>query len=361
MLMEHSCALQPGERVLIESINAPTEIVLSLVREAKRVGGTPIVTIKDDQVIRELSTIYTVADVQFMADCELHTLRQVDAFIGLRGGQNSQEYVDVPEPQMGRILQHYVKPVHHQYKNDNLKWVALRWPTPAMAQRAGMSTEAFEDFFFDVCCFDYARLEDAMSPLSELMATTDRVRIVGPGDTDLAFSIAGMGNIKSAGRHNIPDGEVLTAPTITSAHGRIRYNVPSIYYGTSFSDVCLDFRDGRAVHATANDTQRLNDLLDIDEGARYLGEFAFGVHPRINTPIQDILFDEKMSGSVHLAQGNSYSNCDNSNRSAIHWDLILLQTPAAGGGDVYFDETLISRDGRFVLDELAILNPDTPR
>ena len=280
------------------------------------------------------------------------------AFIGVRGAHNSREYADVPEAQMHRLLQHYIQPVHHDFKNNNLKWVAMRWPTPAMAQRASMSTEGFEDYFFDVCCVDYASLDAAMVPLCELMAQTSDVRIVGPNDTDLRFSIEGMKTLRSVGHHNIPDGELLTAPLRGSVEGRIRYNTPSVYYGTLFTDVCLDFSHGRAVCATANDSRRLNELLDIDEGARYVGEFAFGLHPKITTPIQDILFDEKMTGSVHLAQGNAYRTCDNGNRSAIHWDLILLQTAAAGGGEVQFDGATVSRDGRFVLPELAPLNPD---
>jgi aminopeptidase len=201
-------------------------------------------------------------------------------------------------------------------------------------------------------------MEAAMVPLAELMDRTDRVRILGPDDTDLSFSIKGIASYKSAGFHNIPDGELFTAPVRESVEGRIRYNVPSIYYGTAFSDVCLDFEGGKAVRATANDTKRLNELLDQDEGARYVGEFAFGVHPGIVKPMQDILFDEKIAGSIHLAQGNAYDISDNGNRSAIHWDLILLQTPEAGGGEIWFDDRLVSKNGRFVLPELEPLNPE---
>ncbi|HEY0014583.1 MAG TPA: aminopeptidase [Allosphingosinicella sp.] len=358
LLIGHSTKLQPGETVVIEGINVPSAIVRAIARAAKKAGGTPLVVLKDDQVIRELAMIYDEADVKLMAECELHMLEKAHAFIGLRGGANAQEYSDVPACRMRRLLDHYVKPVHHEYRSTHLKWVALRWPTPAMAQRAGMSTEAFEDYFFEVCTFDYARMEAAMVPLAELMDRTDRVRILGPNDTDLSFSILGIPSYKSAGFHNIPDGELFTAPVRESVEGRIRYNVPSIYYGTAFSDVCLDFEGGKAVRATANDTKRLNELLDQDEGARYVGEFAFGVHPGIVKPMQDILFDEKIAGSIHLAQGNAYDISDNGNRSAIHWDLILLQTPEAGGGEIWFDDVLVSKNGRFVLPELGPLNPE---
>jgi aminopeptidase len=358
LLVNHSCSLQRGETVVIEGINVPPAAVRAIVRAAKQAGGTPLVVLKDDQVIRELAMIYDEADIRLMAECELHMLKKADAFIGLRGGQNAQEYADVPAERMKRLLDHYVKPVHHEYRSTKLKWVALRWPTPAMAQRAGMSTEAFEDYYFDVCTFDYARMEAAMAPLAELMDRTDRVRILGPGDTDLSFSIKGMKSYKSAGTHNIPDGELFTAPVRESVEGRIRYNVPSIYYGTAFSDVCLDFAGGKVVRATANDTKRLNELLDQDEGARFVGEFAFGVHPGITRPMQDLLFDEKIAGSVHLAQGNAYDISDNGNRSAIHWDLILLQTPEMGGGEIRFDDVAVSRNGRFLPEELRPLNPE---
>lgn len=359
LLINHSCALQAGERVMIEAINVPVEIVINLIRAAKSVGGVPLVMLKDDQVIRELCCAYTEEDARLMAGCELYALRQVQAFIGLRGILNAQEYADVPAARMKNILEHYVKPVHLEHKNERTRWVALRWPTAALAQRAGMSTEAFEDYFFSVCAIDYARMEAAMEPLAALMRETDEVRIKGI-DTDLSFSIKNMAQYKSAGRHNIPDGELFTAPVRDSVQGRIRYNVPSVYYGTKFEDVQLEFRDGKITNAVcaAGNTQRLNELLDQDEGARYIGEFAFGCHPHITQPMGDILFDEKIAGSVHLAAGNAYRDCDNGNRSAIHWDLILKQTPDTGGGEVYFDNVLIRRDGRFVPPELAPLNPE---
>lgn len=358
LLVSHSCALAPGELVVIESVGAPVEIVLSLIREAKRAGATPLVWLKDDRVICELASVYDEADVRLMADCELHALRQSDALISIRATRNTRECSDVPAERTANVLRHYVQPVHLSYRNNHLKWVALRWPTPALAQRAGMSTEGFENYFFDVCDVDYARMEAAMGPLAELIERTDVVCIKGPGETDLRFSVKGVGAYKSAGRHNVPDGELFTAPVRDSVEGRISFNTPSTYYGTTFEGMRLDFSEGRIVGAVANDTRRLNQILDQDEGARYVGEFAFGLHPRITWPVGDILFDEKIAGSLHLAVGNAYPVCDNGNRSAIHWDLILIQTEQMGGGSVYFDDALVRRDGLFVLPELVGLNPE---
>jgi len=358
LVVNHSCSLKPDERVLIESIGAPNSIVLALIRQAKSVGAVPLVNLKDDQVILELSSIYREQDFDLMADCELYTLKKVDAFIGIRGFQNICEYSSLPHSQLNMALEHFVKPVHLKYKIENTKYVFLRWPTPSMAQRAGMSTEAFENLYFDCCIIDYTKMEAAMDPLVYHLKRTDKVRIVGPSDTDITFSIKDMPQHKHAGRHNIPDGEIMTAPVRDSINGRIHYNIPSTFYGTTFSDVCLDFEKGKVVKASCNNMKKIREIFDKDAGARYVGEFAFGVNPYISRPVNDNLFDEKIFGSIHLAQGNSYKECDNGNRSSIHWDLILSQGPKQGDGEIYFDGTLIRKDGNFVLEELEGLNPE---
>ena len=357
LLVRHSCQLRPGEKVLIEAIDAPEEVVSSLLRAAKEAGATPLLSLKQHSLMRELCELYSAHDIQFFAACELELFKRVDAFISIRAAHHQNELRNVPPEKLANMLRHYIKPVHYDYRNEHLRWVALRWPTAAMAESAGMSVSDFEDFFFQVCNFDYARLDAAMTPLSELMARTDSVRITGAG-TDLYFSIAGMANHKSVGRNNIPDGELFTAPLKNSVQGRIRFNVPSNYYGFRYEDVSLEFRDGHVVSGSCNDSDRLNQLLDQDEGARYVGEFAFGLHPHVERPIGDLLFDEKIGGSIHLALGNAYPNCDNGNKSAIHWDLILNQHKDLGGGEIYFDGRLVSKNGLFVVPELAALNPE---
>jgi len=249
-----------------------------------------------------------------------------------------------------------MRPVLNQ-RVDHTKWVVLRYPTESMSQQAGMSTEAFEDFYFDVCTLDYSKMDKAMTPLVELMNKTDRVRIVAK-DTDLTFSIKGIPAIKCSGLRNIPDGEVYTAPVKDSVNGYITYNVPSVEEGIKFENVRLEFKDGKIVKATANDTVAVNKIFDTDEGARYVGEFALGVNPYITKAMGDILFDEKISGSIHFTPGQSYEDAPNGNKSAIHWDLVQVQTTEYGGGEIYFDDVLIRKDGMFVLDELKCLNPE---
>ena len=251
----------------------------------------------------------------------------------------------------------YSHPVHHELRVNKTKWVVLRYPTEGMAEQARMSTDAFEQFYFDVCTLDYGKMDRAMDQLKAIMDKTDRVRIVAK-DTDLSFSIKGIGAIKCSGQRNIPDGEIYSAPVRDSVNGYIHYNTPSVENGFEFKDVRLEFKDGKIVSATANDTAGANRIFDTDEGARYVGEFAIGVNPYVTKAMGDILFDEKISGSIHFTPGCCYDDAYNGNSSAVHWDLVLIQTPEYGGGEIYFDDVLIRKDGRFVLPELECLNPE---
>ena len=220
-----------------------------------------------------------------------------------------------------------------------------------------MSTEKFEDFFFDVCCLDYGKMEKAMQPLVDLMNRTDKVRILD-AKTDLNFSIKGIPAIPCAGHCNIPDGEVYTAPVKNSVNGYINYSAPSIYNGIRHDNVRLEFKDGKIVKATSSQPEAIEAVFNTDAGARYVGEFAIGVNPYVTSPMLDILFDEKIAGSIHFTPGACYDEAPNGNNSAIHWDLVHIQTPEWGGGEIYFDDVLIRKDGRFVLPELMCLNPE---
>jgi aminopeptidase len=255
-----------------------------------------------------------------------------------------------------KLAMKLLKPVLDQRVNKT-KWVVLRWPTSSMAQMAGMSTEAFEDFFFRVCTLNYSKMEGAMKPLVALMNDTDRVRITGPG-TDLNFSIRGISTIACSGAHNIPDGEVFSCPVKDSVQGHIQYNAPTIYQGTGFDSIKLAFKNGRITDATGSNTKRINEILDTDDGARFIGEFALGFNPFILEPMRDILFDEKIAGSFHFTPGQAYDDADNGNRSQVHWDLVCIQRPEYGGGEIYFDDKLVRKDGKFVLEELKALNPE---
>lgn len=356
-LINYSCRLQPGEKVLIETIHLELPLVTELIKEAYRVGAIPFVTIKNRAVDRALLMGATEEQMKMMAKYEAARMSDMDAYIGIRSGNNTSELSDVPSDKLGIYNKYFWHEVHGKIRVPKTKWVVLRYPSPSMAQLANMSTEAFEDFYFNVCNLDYSKMSKAMDALVGLMERTDKVRIVGP-ETDLTFSIKGIPVVKCDGKMNIPDGEVYTAPVKDSVNGYITYNAPSEYQGFTYENIRLEFKDGKIVKATANNTERINKVFDTDEGARYVGEFAIGVNPYITKPMKDILFDEKIAGSIHFTPGSSYDDAFNGNKSAIHWDLVYIQTPEYGGGEIYFDDVLVRKDGRFVLPELEALNPE---
>ncbi|GED30369.1 MULTISPECIES: aminopeptidase [Brevibacillus] len=356
-LVRYSLNLQKGEKVLIENTGLQPELVRALVREAFAVGALPLVTLKDQEVNRALYQGTSEEHMALMAKYEYDRMKDMDAYIAVRAYDNINEYADVSEDKMGIYSRVLYQPVHTNERVPNKRWVVLRYPNKSMAQLSSMSLEGFEDFYFSVCNLDYAKMSNAMTPLKELMERTDRVRIVGP-KTDLRFSIKGINAIKCDGKRNIPDGEVYTAPVRDSVEGTIFYNAATNYNGISFTDVQFTFKEGKIVEATSSNTKALNDILDTDEGARYIGEFAIGFNPHILHPMLDILFDEKIAGSFHFTPGNAYTVADNGNRSSVHWDLVQIQRPEYGGGEIWFDDVLIRKDGRFVLPELEGLNPE---
>lgn len=356
-LVSYSVNLKKGERVLIENIGDETDLVKAIIEEVYKVGGLPFVTQKRPEITRSLLLGASQEQLRDMASWELDRMKKMEAYIGIRSGSNVNELSDVPDEKMKLYSKFFSKPVHSEERVNNTNWVILRYPNPSMSQLANMSTEAFEDFYFNVCNLDYAKMSKAMDALVELMNKTDQVTIKGEG-TNLTFSIKDIPAIKCAGNVNIPDGEVYTAPVKNSVNGFITYNAPSIYDGVTFDNIRLDFKDGKIVNATSNNTERINQVFDADEGARYIGEFAIGVNPYILNPMKDILFDEKIAGSIHFTPGNAYIDADNGNRSDIHWDLVYIQRPEYGGGEIYFDDVLIRKDGLFVLPELEQLNPE---
>ncbi len=353
LLVEYSIRLKRDETVLIDAFDVPDEMTIALVRAARDVRAVPFVQIQRAQVSRALALEATAPQLNLMAKHELARMKKMDAYIALRGSNNITELSDVPVEQL-KLLAKKMRPVIDQ-RVKKTKWVVLRWPTPSMAQLAGMSTEAFEDFYFDVCTLDYRKLRPGMNALKALLEKTDRVEIKGPA-TDLRFSIKGISAVICGGDRNIPDGEVFSCPVRDSVHGHITFNAPSIYQGTSFDGVRLEFRDGKVVEATSNETAKLNKILDSDPGARYIGEFSLAFNPRILQPMRDILFDEKIAGSFHFTPGQAYEEADNGNRSQVHWDMVSIQRPEYGGGEIYFDGKLIRRDGVFLPKQLRSLN-----
>ena len=357
-LINYSCEVKPGDKVYIHYIGQSTkDLARTLIKECYLAGGIPFPHFTDPVIQRETILNCSEEQLKLMAEIDAAEMKQMDCYVGVRGTDNVSELADVPSDKMTLYDTLYSHEVHGKIRVPHTRWVILRYPNAAMAQLNNTSQEAFEDFFFDVCTMDYSKMGKAMESLVNLMDRTDKVRLVAK-DTDLTFSIKDIPAIPCDGKLNIPDGEVYTAPVKDSVNGVITYNTPSLFQGYTYENVSLTFENGKIVKATANNTEKVNKVFDTDEGARYVGEFAIGVNPFVTKPMKDILFDEKIAGSIHFTPGKCYDEAPNGNTSAIHWDLVLIMTPEYGGGEIYFDDVLIRKDGRFVIPELEVLNPE---
>ena len=360
ILINHSTRIQAGETLLIECFDLDdSTLPRLLVQKAAHKGAIPLVETKDTRIIRELIKNGSESQMKALGAYEGYRMERVQAYIALRGARNINEMADVSSEKMNLYNNFFLKPVHFETRIKKTKWCVLRLPNASMAQQAGMSTEAFETFYFDVCNLDYPRLSKALKPLVERMTAAKEVHITGP-ETDLRFSIDGIPVVPCSGEMNIPDGEVFTAPVRDSVEGHVRFNAPTIYQGSSFDGVRLEFRRGKIVAAdcAGGDSKKLARIFDSDEGASYIGEWSIGCNPRVLNPMRDILFDEKIAGSFHLTPGNAYDEADNGNRSKIHWDLVQIQRPEYGGGTIAFDGVPIRVDGRFIPEELRALDPE---
>lgn len=354
LLVNYSTRIKKGDVALLDMIDVPDEFAIQLMRAVRAAGGVALIETRHTRITREVLKGTGEAHAKLARDIEMHRMKRVQAYIAIRGSANANEAADIPGDQMA-LYSRVMRPVLNHRVNKT-RWCVLRWPSPSMAQAAGMSTEAFENLYFDVCTMDYRRMARAMVPLHKRMSKADRVHLKAPG-TDLRFSIKGIGAQMCRGDRNIPDGEVFSCPVKDSVNGVIQYNTPTLYAGTKFENVRLEFKDGRIIKATANNTKRLNEVLNTDTGARYVGEFSLGFNPHILNPMCDILFDEKIAGSLHFTPGQAYEDCGNGNKSAIHWDMVLIQRREWGGGEVWFDDELIRKDGLFLPRDLKGLNP----
>lgn len=359
LLVNYSCAVKKGEKVLVECMGFdPLNLVHEVTHMATQAGGMVFTNFRHDRITRRFLLDAGEEQIKAQAKYDLYRMKDMDCYIGVRGTPNTMEMGDVPAAALKLYNKYYNDPVHMKTRVPKTRWVVLRWPNDAMAQNAKQSLFAFEDFYFNVCTLNYAKMSKAMDPLKARMEATDRVEIKAPG-TDLSFSIRGLPAIKCDGHVNIPDGELYTAPVRDSINGTIRFNTASFFEGTVFDSVDLRFKNGKVIEASAGAlSEKLNAILDRDSGSRYVGEFALGFNPYVTDAMLDTLFDEKIAGSLHMALGNAYDDCFNGNHSSIHWDLVHNQRPEKGGGEIYFNGKLVRKDGLFTIRELAGLNPD---
>ena len=353
-IINYSLHLKEKDRVSVSFTKEATPLVEELIKEAKKVGAVMTLNMYDpklNSLLAEGNTDERLIQLKKMREFEVENN---DAFIAIKTSYNDYESKNVPID-MIRKLGEMTKDVDDIRINDR-EWVLLNYPSALDAYKAKMTTTEFEEFALDVMTVDYKQMSKDIEPLKRLMEKTDKVRIVSPG-TDLTFSIKGLPAVPCTGEKNIPDGELYSAPIKDSVNGTITYNTPSPYQGNIYNHVCLTFENGKIVNATCDeDDEKLNEIFDTDEGARYVGEFSLGFNPKILKPMGDILYDEKILGSLHFTPGRCYADCDNGNKSSIHWDMVLIQRKEFGGGEIYFDDVLIRKDGKFVLEELKVLN-----
>ena len=357
-LLTYSIDLKENDNLLIEVLGEEgMPLAKELMRQAEQMKARPYFNIVNYELLRIMLENATEEQIKLYSKHDTARMKDMDAYIGIRASSNTSELSNIDSKIMEMYNKYYMIPVHFEERVKRTKWCILRYPNYSMAQMSKMNKDEFEEYFFNVCNLDYKKMSNAMDSLKNLMNQTDKVHILGNG-TDLTFSIKGIPAEKYTGTFNIPDGEVASAPVRESVNGYITYNTETTYNGILFNNIRFEFKDGKIVNATSNKTKELNEILDIDEGARYIGEFAFGLNPYVDRPIGDTLFDEKIKGSFHFTPGDSLEESDNGNKSSIHWDIVNIQRPEYGGGEIWFDDVLIRKDGMFVIDELKCLNPE---
>lgn len=353
-IINYSLHLKENSKVMVNFNQNAAPLVEELIKEATKVGAIMTLNMTDPKLNARLAENNTEERLKHLKKIKQFEVDNYDAFVMIHSSFNDYESKDVPK-EMTKMFGAMTQEIDDIRINER-EWVLLNYPTDLDAYKAKMTTEKFNEFALEVMTVDYQQMSRDIAPLKALMEKTDKVRIVSPG-TDLTFSIKGMPAIPCTGEKNIPDGEIYSAPIKTSVNGTITYNTPSPYQGNVYNHVSLTFENGKIIKATCDeDNEKLNEIFDTDEGARYVGEFALGFNPKVLYPMGDILYDEKILGSLHFTPGRCYADCDNGNISSIHWDMVLIQREDFGGGEIYFDDVLIRKDGKFIPEELQVLN-----
>lgn len=354
-IVEHSLKINEKDKVLITYQNTNcNDLVIELIRDIAKKGAISYVKFVDPEVNKELLMSTNEERAYLLGDYSQFEVDHFTSFISIVYTTNDYEDNEVSSKIRSMISNETRK--YNEIRINKRKWVLLNYPSVLDAHKAKMSVDKFKNFSLDAMTTDYDDLCKKVQPLKKLMEKTDKVQIVGP-NTDITFSIKDIPVVPCCGECNLPDGEIFTAPVRDSVNGIITYNTPSPYRGEIFNNVSLTFKNGKIIDAKCTGNQeKLEEIFNTDEGSKYIGEFSFGLNPNILDPMGDILFDEKIIGSIHFTPGKAYHDADNGNRSDIHWDLVLIQRPEYGGGEIYFDDVLIRKDGVFVLDELKDLN-----
>ena len=354
-IVNYSVKVKENDRVLIQyESNKCNPLIKCLIKDIYKNKGIPFVKLIDNELSSLIMENADSKTIDEMVKMKTYEVDNFDCFIRICYTENEYEHKNITQDirkELGTKSQKI-----DDIRINQRRWVLLNYPSLIDAYKAKMKYDDFYNYAIDVMNVDYKSLNEKIKPLKDLIEKTDKVRIVSP-DTDITFSIKGMPAIPCCGTANIPDGELYTAPIKASVNGYITYNTPSPYHGNIFNNIRLEFKDGQIINCSSSEhEEELKDIFNTDEGARYIGEFSLGFNPMITKPMGDILYDEKIMGSLHFTPGRCYDDCNNGNISSIHWDLVLIQTEEYGGGEIYFDDVLIRKNGKFVLEELKDLN-----
>ena len=342
VLLEHSLNVMAGENVVIRSGYLAKPLIDAFYKKAINKGVNAFVHILVDdhkKYMMENASAKQLEDNNVLYE---DIYKKADAVLVIEAPENTK-YLSNVDPKKNMEYNKAQSPVLKEIMSK--RWVLTNYPVDAFAQDACMSLEEYEDFLFDAVLVDYKKMDQEMDKIINVFDTADTIRVVGR-ETDLTFSIQGRKGTKCSGQNNVPDGEVFYSPVTNSANGYIYYEFPAIRYGNQVDGVRLEFKDGKIVGARADaNEQFLNQMLDTDEGSRYLGEFGIGLNYGIKKFIKNILFDEKIGGTIHLAAGNAYEGSGGDNRSALHWDMIKELRDV---GEIYADGKLVQKNGIYL-------------
>ncbi len=339
LLVHTSTRVERGDTVLIHIVDVGQDLATEVFKEVARVGGQPLIVTTPSEATRGFYQAVDDATLTTMPTHYLELVKASDVIISIRSNTNTKSLNNIDPTKIrarAKALQHL------REARLSKRWCLTQYPTPGYAQDAEMALREYEDFVYSAVLIDWQEEVEAMNGLKKLMDETDVVRLIGD-KTDLTMSIKGRTAVVGGPTHNVPGGEVFTAPRDDSAQGEIYFDLPAVVHGKEVEGIRLWFEEGRVVEFSAEKNETLlKSMIETDEGARRLGELGIGTNRGIQRFTKNILFDEKIDGTIHLALGRAYKECGGVNESAIHWDMIKTMDPAKGS-KVLFDGKAVTR------------------
>ncbi len=345
LLVNYSMAVKPGEKVMIAFVEVETyPLVHAIYRSCLQAGALPQVQFLSEELNRLVLVHGTPEQIGWVPEIEAYGMEWADVYFGLRGAHNLDVFWDIPAEKLSLLRQAMGKISTLRWQKT--RWCLLRVPNAALAHQAGVDEETITDMFFNACFLDWPVVSQEWRRWADELTKGDQIRIIGKG-TELSFSTEGRTWDVAAGHSNMPDGEIATAPVESTIDGVIYFDFPGVLGGRLVHDIRLRWEQGKLVEATSSNNQDfLRSVLNTDAGASLIGEFAIGTNPEVNYFCKDILIDEKIGGTVHIALGRAYPKVGGTNQSAIHWDIIKDMRQE---GEIYLDGELVFRNGKVLL------------